>query len=356
MYKLTSNWPFITMAYLVFGIVVLSGIKKVYIKERKEINGIFALYETSYLRGIAALMVLFTHLAQKMSEPGLMYWYWFFGFLSVGFFMFVSGYASYVQFQSKQQDMFKGYIVKRIIRLFIPFLVIDTIFAICFRVSFFTYIKSVFTIRLANSNDFSQLTPVWFIFTIFYLGMAFYVSYKFFDEKKAMLVDFILTVAYIAVMWALGFGFWWYNTAFAYFYGILYAKYKRQITDIVQKPVFGFVVVLLVGVLAGIIFFMSKGHYNFVPQSIAVFVSIIIIIFFFSKCDIRRNILTYIGNASLELFLIQGIRAVYFGNNATRPGIHMVIWIVIVCVIAFILMCIDNWLVKKLMHLIRRKS
>lgn len=355
MYKLTTNWPFVIMAYVVFAIVIIIGIKKVYINDNKEINAIFSLDETGFLRGIAALMVLFTHLAQKMSEPGLMYWYWFFGFLSVGFFMFASGYASYVQFQKKKQEMFKGYIIKRLIRLLIPFIVIDSIFAICFRVSFNTYIKSLLTIRLANNDTFSELTPVWFIFSVFYLGMAFYVSYKFFDEKKALFVHLALTIVFIVSMWALDFGFWWYNTALAYFYGILYAKYKTQITNIVQKKGFGIAVLFLTVVLAGIVLFMSKGHYTFIPQSVAVLISIIIIVFFFSKVDIRNSVLIFIGNASLELFLIQGLRGLYFGNNATRPGIYMVAWIVIVCVMAYVIMLIDNWIIKKITKLINHK-
>lgn len=355
MYQLTSNWPFVVMAYAVFVFIIILGIKKIYVKDNKEIKDIFSIHETGFLRGIAALMVLFTHLAQKMVEPGLMYWYWFFGFLSVGFFMFASGYASYVQYQNKKEKMFQGYIIKRIIRLLIPFILIDSIFAVCFRVSLVTYIKSLFTIRLANSDVFSELTPVWFIFSVFYLGMAFYVSYKFFDEKKALFIHLFLTIAYIATMWALGFEFWWYNTALGYFYGIIYAKNKTKISNIVQKKRFGIVVFLLTIALAGIVFFMSKGHYTFIPQSVAVLLSIVIIVYFFSKVDIRKSVLIFIGNASLELFLVQGLRGLYFGNDATRPGIAMVAWIIIVCVLAYVLMLIDNWIIKKITKLINHK-
>ena len=115
------------------------------------------------------------------------------------------------------------------------------------------------------------------------------------------------------------------------------------------------VVLFLTIVLAGIVLFMSKGHYTFIPQSVAVLISIIIIVFFFSKVDIRNSVLIFIGNASLELFLIQGLRGLYFGNNATRPGIYMVAWIVIVCVMAYVIMLIDNWIIKKITKLINHK-
>lgn len=342
MYQLTSNLPFIIVAYFIFALLILFGVKKVYLKENKNAKDIFKMDETNYLRGIAALMVLFTHLAQKLVNPGLMFWYWFFGYLSVGFFMFASGYASYIQFQRKGKDVFKGYVIKRVARLYIPFLIVDTIFALCFRVSPVNYLKTLGLIRLAISDNPTEWTPVWFIFVVFYLGIVFYISYKYLDEKKAMILDFALTIFFIIVMSAFGFGFWWYNTALAYFYGIVYAKYKDKITEIVQKKIF-FIVVLVSGIgLAGIIFYMSKGHYTFVPQSIAVILSIICIVWFFSIVEIRRNLLQIIGEASLELFLVQGLRALYFGNNALRPGYQMVIWIIGIVTISIVLNRLDN--------------
>ena len=119
MYSLTSNWPFIILAYPVFALFIIAGIQKVYIKEKKDVGTIFNPTETNFLRGIAALMVLFTHYAQQLVPAGLMYWYWFFGYLSVGFFMFASGYASYIQYSKKGPAVFKGYTLKRIIRLYL---------------------------------------------------------------------------------------------------------------------------------------------------------------------------------------------------------------------------------------------
>ncbi len=169
MYQLTSNMPFVVLAYPLFLLMILLGIKKVHLRGIKEEKLIFCIDDTNYLRGIAALMVLFTHLAQKLISPGLMFWYWFFGFLSVGFFMFASGYASYVQFQKKGREVFKGYVRKRLVRLYVPFLVVTSIFVICYRVSFRNYLTSLYTIQLAISDNPSEWTPVWFIITVFIL-------------------------------------------------------------------------------------------------------------------------------------------------------------------------------------------
>ena len=49
MYKLTTNWTFVIMAYVVFAFVIIIGIKKIFIKDNKEINAIFSLDETGFL-------------------------------------------------------------------------------------------------------------------------------------------------------------------------------------------------------------------------------------------------------------------------------------------------------------------
>lgn len=354
-YSLTSNWPFIILAYPAFAMLIVLGIKKVHIKIKKNIDDIFNPIETDFLRGISALMVLFCHYAQPLVPAGLMFWYWFFGYLSVGFFMFVSGYASYIQFNKKGEAVFKGYTVKRIIRLYIPFVFIDTIFAICYKVSFLHWLRSLFTLMLAKGDDPSQWSSVWFVWTVFYLGIAFLISFKYVkDKKKALIVNFLLTIGYIVIMCLLGFGFWWYNTALAYFYGIVFAMYKKQIVELILKLQFVLVPVSFLGVL-GLVYYMSKGHYTFWPQSACVILSLICVVYLFSKVDIRgKNVLNYIGTASLELFLIQGLRGLCFYEEAVRPGWLMVVWCILMIILAIVVNKIDEWLIGKINKLIRR--
>lgn len=348
MFQLTSNMPFIIVAYPVFILMILLGIKRINLKGTKEEKFIFCVDDTNYLRGISALMVLFTHLCQKLISPGLMFWYWFFGFLSVGFFMFASGYASYVQFQKKGNKIFKGYISKRLIRLYIPFLVVTSIFAICYRVSLKSYLTSLYTVQLAVSDDPTGWTPVWFIITVFVLGIFFLISFRFFKEKIALIVNLLLTVLYIIVMWKLGFGFWWYNTALAYYYGILFAKYKEKVIKFISKKFIIEAIAVCVVLLVCDIYFMSTGHYTFFPQSIAVILSLICVIYYFSKVEIKKCLLSYIGEASLELFLVQGLRGLYFNNDLVRPGIYMAVWIVLIVWIAYGVYKFDQYLLKKM--------
>ena len=355
MYSLTSNWPFIILAYPVFALFIIAGIQKVYIKEKKDVGTIFNPTETNFLRGIAALMVLFTHYAQQLVPAGLMYWYWFFGYLSVGFFMFASGYASYIQYSKKGPAVFKGYTLKRIIRLYIPFVIVDTIFAICYRVSVKNYIRSLFTLMLAKGDEPSNWSSVWFLWAVFYLGIAFMMSFKFIkDQKKALLVDLLLTIGYIIVMYSLGFGFWWYNTALAYFYGILFARYKKQIVDWILKMQLILVPISLVGI-AGLVYYMSKGHYTFWPQSLCVVLSLVCIVYIFSKVEIRKkHIFHSIGIASLELFLIQGLRMLVFNDAEVRQGWLLVVWSVLIVALAIFINKISTWLAGKILRKIGR--
>ena len=350
-YSLTSNWPFIILAYPVFALLIISGIKKVYIKGKKNIDDIFNPTETNFLRGISALMVMFFHYSQYLVPADLMFWYWFFGYLSVGFFMFVSGYASYIQYSKKGEAIFKGYIIKRAIRLYIPFVVVDTIYAICNRVSLHNYIRSLLTLMTARGNDPTKWSSVWFVWAIFYLGIVFFISFKFAkSKKKALIMHLLLTIGYIVVMYLLGFGFWWYNTVLAYFYGILFAIYKKQIVEFISRFQFLLVPVSLRGVL-GLVYYMSKGHYTFWPQSACVILSLVCIVYIFSKVEIRKqHILNLIGIASLELFLIQGLRLLLFNDTVVRPGWMLVVWSIVIVASAIIVNKISTWIVGKIVR------
>ncbi len=161
-----------------------------------------------------------------------------------------------------------------------------------------------------------------------------------------MIVDLILTIIYIVVMWKLGFGFWWYNTALAYYYGILFAKYKGKVIQIISKKFFIVPVAVCMVLLLGDVYFMSTGHYTFFPQSIAVILSLICVVYYFGKVEIKKCLLSYIGEASLELFLVQGLRGLYFNNDLVRPGIYMAVWIILIVWISYGVFKFDQYLLK----------
>lgn len=353
MYELTSKIPFTIVAYPVFAILILLGIKKIYIKQQKPVEDVFSVTETNYLRGISALMVLFTHYAQVLYDPDLLYWYWFFGYLSVGFFMFMSGYAAYIQYNKKQKKLFEGYVGKRLLRLYIPFFVCNLFFIIAYRVPAVEGLKTMGLIRMATGKA-EECEPVWFVWTIFLLAMIFMVSFRFLEEKKAFVLHFILTVLYIIVMVALDFGFWWYNTALAYWYGMLFAKYKIQIVECIRKKAIFLVPICGAGVLA-LVYYMSKGHYSFWPQSLCVLLSLVCMIYFFSMVSIRKEVLGIVGGASLELFLIQGLRGVYFTEGSMHPGYQIVICMILVILLAIILEKLDGLLYQWIIKIIYRR-
>lgn len=184
MYELTTSLPFILVAYPGFILLILFAIRKICWKEHKDVQMIFGKEETDFLRGIAACMVLFTHLSQKLVNPSLMYWYWFFGYLSVGFFLFISGYSSYVSYQKKGKGMFRRYLPKRLLRLYLPFLIINTIYALCFRITCINYIKGLLFLRMVIENEIEAIEPAWFLVVMFYLAITFFYPSDFWKKRK----------------------------------------------------------------------------------------------------------------------------------------------------------------------------
>lgn len=100
---------------------------------------------------------------------------------------------------------------------------------------------------------------------------------------------------------------------------------------------------------------MSKGHYTFWPQSLCVVLSLVCVVYVFSKVEIRKkHIFYYIGIASLELFLVQGLRMLVFNDTEVRPGWFLVVWSVLMVALAIVVNKVSAWISSKSIHTIEK--
>lgn len=106
--------------------------------------------------------------------------------------------------------------------------------------------------------------------------------------------------------------------------------------------------------LKDILLNVRKDYYTFWPQSACVILSLVCIVYTFSKVEIRkRHILNFIGSASLELFLVQGLRLLLFNDTVVRPGWMLVVWSIFIVVVAIVINKFSTWIVGKILRKMR---
>lgn len=172
---------------------------------------------TSYfLRGIAMLMVIFSHyfewgvpfvgservaeFVSKLGDPG------------VGLFFFLSGYALYLGYGSKDKKTDKKYLWKRFRNMYFPYLLIATVIAILSDNIHET--KDV--IRLITGADY------WFIIIILIIYLAFYLVGKLPKYRVFIMTVFIIDMS----LWLYlhEYADFWYTANWCFALGLIWAK------------------------------------------------------------------------------------------------------------------------------------
>ncbi len=153
--------------------------------------------------------------------------------LIVVMFLFYSGYGVYYSISHKEHYM-NDFFKKRILHLFLEF---DCIVLLYYLVG--VMLGNEYPVKkllLALAGWSSVGNSNWYIFSILMLYGITLLSYRLFGRKKAlfMLSHFILTAVYIAIIMRFREDFW-YNTVFAYVFGILWGGLKENVERILSK-------------------------------------------------------------------------------------------------------------------------
>ena len=182
-------------------------------------RGIFSKNASLFFRGIAILMVIFSHYFEwgsaAIGNEGLSSFVASLGDWGVGIFFMLSGYALYKGYRDKPTD--RIYIIKRLKNVYIPYFVIALIIA-------------VFSDALHNGADALRLltgADYWFMITIFIIYAAFYFVGKLPDKYRV----FIMTVFIIDMsLWLFikDFQNFWYTADWAFALGMVLSKYETR--------------------------------------------------------------------------------------------------------------------------------
>lgn len=256
------------------------------------------------LKGVTAIAVIIHHISQITKDLNLLYLFFYIGNITVGIFFFLSGYGLAIQL-SKNKNYLNGFWKNRIHRLIIPFIVTNIIFifAAYYHGANYSLLDIVFYIVGIKLID----PFAWYIPVIFWLYFSFWISFKFFKKRIFQYAILLLLIlCYIATqVLNHGAGF---VSIFCFPLGILYALNVDR-----KLPVNQYIVASIFAIFFIFFFYQTTliVHFNTIYAlliGILFCISfVLMIVFFVSKLDLKNKFLMFLGNISLELYLIHGI-------------------------------------------------
>ncbi|MBQ6570141.1 MAG: acyltransferase [Clostridia bacterium] len=270
-------------------------------------QGLFLIDHMVPVRGFCALVIFLLHLCYPWAEPHTEYYVRQYAYMAVGMFFLLSGYGLFLGMQKVgKKHYFKEYFKKRIPRLMLPYLImlVVILFLRCvlwgrgFNLLFFV---SIFT------GDY--VPNSWFVYALLLFYIFFYFCFRFFDNKKAILLLFGL----IAICCGLVIGFrlnsFWISTCFMFPFGTVLGYFKKYILKLLKNNyLYCFLISGGAVVLVEIMLRLFKlGDWTYtVCYNIraAVFLSFCAVVLY--KIRLNNPALKFLGNISYEFYLVHG--------------------------------------------------
>jgi len=322
-----------------------------------EKNTFLTLKHTKNLQAIAAIGIIFHHMAQKTCAPWLntsvirhgLDLFLPIGYLLVSIFFFSSGYGLYKSVHSKE-----NYLIGFIGRHFTPIILVSIFSFVCY----FLYGVS--------SNPYS-----WYITAILYLYLAFYVAFRFMkNENHSIAAILLCTILYCILCDYLVLGGWWINTVGLFTVGIIIAKNEETLYSVFSSKK---ILLVCIAVVLFIVLFAVSEYLNNHLVDCADYTSytisrITVIIFQFLAClcfitvllvislkvQLHNRILCYVGSMTLDLYLIHGFFVQLFGYSFVSDNVAPLYYIKNVWLYAAVVL-ICSLLSAASIHFVRNK-
>ena len=316
-------------------------------------NNYLNVKSTNGLKGFLALGIVFHHLSQWVTTGVEFSNFNYMGTYIVSAFFFLSGYGLYIQ-NERKEGYLDNFLVKRLSRILIPFIFISSIYLIYRSINGQALTASFFMSLFKKGS--TVIYNGWFVDIIILMYVFFYISFKIFSNRTvAILVNTLLIGGYIILAIKLGYGFWWYNSSLPFVLGLLWAKHKKYIDEVLNKYYF-IVLVCITGLL-----FISH-QYDIVYKKLHLVDSysyaflanidnVIFTIFFIlivRKIDFSNKYLLFLGKISFELYMIHGLVMSIFGKYFVTSRLNDVIFTILVLIVSISLAWLINLIIKKI--------
>lgn len=310
--------------------LLLNGVAK------KSISTNITIDDSNVLRGWFIIGVVLHHFCQRLIEPGFLKVYYEMGYLAVGMFFFLSGYGLNARKEGKNEGVFSFLRIK-ITRVYIPCVIVNVV------LFFFFNFNSVFSVILEPTGiDNTQ----WFISAILFFYFIYYISKMVYSGNLFFICFCVLLYVICCLFFDLG--SWWYISSFCFPLGFFWHKYNVRIQVFVSKIS---LLSLTMLVVVTCIFLYLKRQYE-ILGFISCPLFCLNIMVFLSKYEVRSKTMSYIGQCSLEIYILHmklmWILQYYMNKSVTYSSFLVLPYFLVLIISAFVFFRINNIVMRKL--------
>ena len=279
-------------------VITLIGTKKNW--NTFDANGYLSKVQTNWLRGIGAVAIVLSHYypAIKITEVGMLWQLSGIGIWGVAIFLLLSGYGAMYS-KINKADYLKGYLYKRAVRLYVPFLmlfIIDIALLFILKQQFFW--KDLIRAPLLSLHG----TLNWYLKVQLGLYIVFYICAKLIkNDNKLIITLFVLCFIYMIIGYITKINNYWYESSYMFPLGMLIAKYKDKIYEKLNKK---YAITIIASILIMLIFYAP--YYLFggaIFEILAIFGTIQFTLCVCVKTYGDSKFTALLGTLSLEIYL-----------------------------------------------------
>lgn len=263
---------------------------------------------TDALRGALALGVIFVHLAQFCPGGAAFALVEKTGYLLVAGFFFLSGYGLQRQHMTRK-NYARGFLRKRLLEVALPYIAVTALYWSYYACLGRNYDWRYVLSRFAAGNPLVSFS--WFIPAVLTFYLAFWLLMRLCKRNFGAMVlgGAVWFAVYTAACLSLGFGSWWYISAFPAVVGMAWAVHQEAIERVLRRRYFARLALVL-GCLAGVAVLenlVSAGAAgNLLKACVAtLFVAGLVVLLY--KIRLGNPVLRLLGQMSMELYLMQGL-------------------------------------------------
>lgn len=274
------------------------------IKRDEHSSDFLAKDTTDFFRGLAILVILFGHIIQfgLPNYNGALKILYHLGSAGSAAFLFLSGYASAVS-SLKTERLGLGWLVKRIVRLYLTFLPVYAVSAVC------VLIQKPDGVSLTLGKLITQMSLMtlplflnWYLKVQAVLYIVFFALSMLPRKKLRGLITAVLCAVYIFVCIHFGIQNFWFLSVLAFPLGVLTGDFRDKIVVFLSRLSFGRIAVFF---SVCFIWWLSYQESLGVRRT-AVYTNLILaaaILLFSFDFKLKIEPVNFFGRYSLEIYL-----------------------------------------------------
>lgn len=296
-------------------IFLLSFFIKIRIRENQE--DYLSKDYTIYVKGILALIVVFCHIQfNRINFVGFKVFNYV-GDFAVALFFFLSGYGLISQYIKKGDIYLKSFLKKRVLKIMFIYLFFNFIYIVYYLLC--NNFESINLLKYVFIDKKLIVSHSWYIIDILILYILFYIFAKKFNKNYNNISKGILICSIIfgIVLIILGYEECWYVSLLSFYFGFFYKLFLDKKVNLKNIIFLILCFVILEGMLLLIDFInisMVKIYLTALIKNLACICFILIVINLGKIIQFRNPFFKFMGNISLEVYLIHGLFENIFRN------------------------------------------